>query len=259
VGKVFSPNSRANRDNEVIFLEALHKKLPVDTPQLVNTGEVSGWPYIIMEQLPGITLEEAWPELDKKNKLSLCQKIGEATFALHHLPIPLTIENNNTKFLDWYKGQRAIAATRQASNGLDNQWVDSIEPFLQSVDMNLDETTNFVLLHTELMRDHFLVIENEDGWQLSGLIDFEPSMAGPAEYDFASVGLFISQGEPEILRAFMEGYGLENPDFNWKNRMAAWALQHRYAHFPWYLSRLPEGIKITNSQEFAEYYYQWKS
>ncbi|WP_368396660.1 phosphotransferase [Streptomyces sclerotialus] len=36
------------------------------------------------------------------------------------------------------------------------------------------------LLHTEVMREHFLV--DPDGWRLTGLLDFEPAMIGDRAY-----------------------------------------------------------------------------
>jgi len=42
----------------------------------------------------------------------------------------------------------------------------------------------------------------------SGFVDFEPSMIGAPEYDFAAVGIFLSSGNPNALRSFL---GLRKP------------------------------------------------
>jgi hygromycin-B 7''-O-kinase len=98
-----------------------------------------------------------------------------------------------------------------------------------------------VLLHTEVMREHLLVVRDGAAWKLSGLFDFEPAMRGAREYEFASAGLFVGCGEPGIMRALLLGYGLAPADLDeaLSRRCLAHALLHRYSNLRWYLSRLP--------------------
>ena len=50
-----------------------------------------------------------------------------------------------------------------------------------------------VRLHPGVMRYHLLTAEGPEGtWRLSGLIDFEPTMHGAREYEFADVGVFAA-------------------------------------------------------------------
>jgi hypothetical protein len=67
--------------------------------------------------------------------------------------------------------------------------------------VSLDLPPRRVLLHTEIMREHLLVTPHADGWSLSGLFDFEPAMRGAREYEFASVGLFVSRGDAAFYLA----------------------------------------------------------
>jgi hygromycin-B 7''-O-kinase len=103
-----------------------------------------------------------------------------------------------------------------------------------------------VLLHTEVMREHLTV----DGGLLSGLFDFEPAMLGAAEYEFASVGLFVACGDARVLRRVLLAYGYAPTalDEALSCRFMAHALLHRYSHLRWYLQRIPADGAVTLEQ-----------
>ena len=91
------------------------------------------------------------------------------------------------------------------------------------------------------MREHLLVEHAATGWRLSGLFDFEPAMVGAPEYEFASVGLFLSCGDPRLLRRVLLSYGYAESalDERLEHRLLAYGLLHRYSNLPWFLKRVP--------------------
>ena len=91
------------------------------------------------------------------------------------------------------------------------------------------------------MREHLLVEPDGTGWRLSGLFDFEPAMRGAREYEFASIGLFVSGGDARALRCILRAYGYAEAQLDdaLQYRLMAMALLHRYSNLPWYLQRLP--------------------
>ncbi|MBN8510571.1 MAG: phosphotransferase, partial [Burkholderiales bacterium] len=140
---------------------------------------------------------------------------------------------------DFIARQRAEAVARHRARGLDAAWLDRIEPFLARWAPEAGGRT--VLLHTEVMREHLLVERDTAGWRCSGLIDFEPAMPGAPDYEFASVGLFVSGGERRLLHRLLRAYGHPglDRDTSLPMRLLALALLHRYGHLRWYLQRLP--------------------
>ena len=105
-----------------------------------------------------------------------------------------------------------------------------------------------MLLHTEVMRQHLLVTQGGDGrWRLSGLFDFEPAMHGAGEYEFASVGVFVSQGDRRFLRRVLTVYGYPAGELglDLARRLLAWALLHRYSNLASWLRRLPQPYRPT--------------
>jgi hygromycin-B 7''-O-kinase len=66
-------------------------------------------------------------------------------------------------------------------------------------------------------------------------------MRGAREYEFASVGLFVSCGDAGFLRRLLLAYGYRyhQLDDALPRRLLAYALLHRYSDLPWWLAQLP--------------------
>jgi hygromycin-B 7''-O-kinase len=246
VVKLFPPPFRRNRDNERDALAFLEHELPVATPALRAADDIDGWPYLVMGQLPGRRMDEVWPELARADRVRLARELGELIAALHALPV--ATEGQAFTQIVWrafIEERREQCAAHQANRGADPAWLARIPGFLASLE--LADARELVFLHTEVMPDHLLV--GSDG-HLSGLIDFEPSMLGAREYEFASVGLFFARGDRELLRATLAPGG-HQPDQALSLRLCGYALVHRYSHLAWYLERQPPGPRTTSFEALA--------
>lgn len=252
--KLCPPFAIEERDNESQVLRAIEGRLPIPTPRVHATGELDGWGYILMSRLEGESLAGAWPRIGPEDRLRFADALGESLAALHALRDPLSsnLPGSWRAFLD---GQRATCVERQRVRGLDAHWCDQIEGFLEGV--SLEKRGPDSLLHTEVMREHLLVRQGSKGWTLSGLFDFEPAMIGAPEYEFAAVGLFVSCGEPLILRRILIAYGYaENElDAELQNRFLAYTLLHRYSNLPWYLRRLPPPESARSLGDLAAHWW----
>lgn len=236
--KLYPPFDRAGFDAERLVLDVLEGRLPVPTPSVEAVGELEGWGYILMTQLEGVGLAAAWPEVSPDERERLAEAVGGMIAALHAVRDD-RLEPIRRDWPAFRREQAASAAERQRRRGLDEAWVEQIPDFLAGVP--LDDAPADTLLHTEIMREHLRVVRGPAGWCLSGLFDFEPAMVGAAGYEFASVGLFVSCGEPALLRRILLAAGTRaealTPDL--ERRLMAWALLHRYSHLGWYLRRMP--------------------
>lgn len=223
--KLFPAKAFAERDVEATALAAVHGKLPIPTPGVEAIGEHDGWGYVLMQRLHGESLATAWPRLDQATRLRLSAQVGEMLAALHALAPPALGPDDWDAFV---AAQVASAADRQRAKGLDEAWVAQIPAFLATLDFAAPRR---VLLHTEIMREHLLL---DDG-KLSGLLDFEPAMVGAPEYDLPAIGVFVTGGEPGLMRALRAAYGASPaPEL-----ALGHALVHRYSHLKWYLERIP--------------------
>lgn len=237
--KLYPSEDALHAEVEARVLAFVDARLPVPTPHAFAVGEEDGWRYLLMSRLRGRRLVEAWPELDAQDRDRIAEQTGSALAALHALDsAPLAaLEPEWDSFV---AQQRVSAAERQRERGLAPQWVEQIDAFLDT--WLPAAPPRRALLHTEVMREHLMVDGASGSFALSGLFDFEPAMLGDPDYEFASVGIFVSCGDAGLLRRLLLAYGRSAAELDGDAlacRPMAHALLHRYGNLRWYLERLP--------------------
>ncbi|MEV4041149.1 phosphotransferase family protein [Streptomyces umbrinus] len=240
VVKLFPAFEEIDARREERVLSHVYGRLPVPTPQVYSAGAYkNGWSFVLMSRLPGESLADAWPRIPAAEQDRIVTEAGETLAALHALnPAPLASSIGPSDWGLFVDSQRANAVDQQREAGLSDTWLEQIPWFLSSVP--LAPPARRVLLHTEFMRQHLTVDPN--GWRLTGLFDFEPAMIGDPAYDFVSVGLFISCGDPRLLKRFYEAYGCPPID---PRTLMAYTLLHVYSNLPGYMSMLPKPPEPT--------------
>lgn len=237
--KLFPAAEREHFDTERRALGFLHGKLPIATPDLLAHGEDGPWLWLLMSRIRGAPLADVWTQLDVAARERVMRQAGEALAALHALPLHgLPLDGLNAAATPWAEfiaDRHAHCVQRQRDAGLAEPWLERIAHWLDAHPPPFEGRV--ALLHTEVMREHLFAVQHDGSWQLSGLIDFEPSMLGPPAYEFASVGVFLSAGDPGLLAAVLQGYGLR-PDRTWREQVFTCLLLHRYSRLRWYLDRL---------------------
>ena len=82
-------------------------------------------------------------------------------------------------------------------------------------------------------------------------------MVGHTEYEFCAVGIFITQGNPRLLRLFLSAYGYTTaaltPAFS--RRMMALLLLHRYSNLRWFRNRAAGMAEMANLQQMEQYWF----
>jgi hygromycin-B 7''-O-kinase len=229
---------------EAGVLKALSESLPIPTPRLHAEGRSDGWGYLLMSRLPGVKLDSVWEHIAAADRDRLAHHLGEVIAAFHQVTppgIPMWWPEDWPAFV---AGQRARCVREQGELGLPQTWLEQYPEFLDRVPLRVGSP---VLLHTEIMRQHLLVTETSAGWRFSGLFDFEAAMCGSSEYEFAAVGVFVSQGDSRFLRRVLTAYGYPASALgaDLSRRLLAWALLHRYSNLASYLRRLPEPTRPT--------------
>jgi hygromycin-B 7''-O-kinase len=237
--KLYPPVYVDECQTEAAVLSAITGRLPIPTPRVEVVGEHAGWSYVLMDRLRGESLATMWPRIGEHDRERLLAALGEALAALHAIRDPVLATLPPPDWATFVAAQRASAVERQRDKGLATAWLAQIPAFLETVP--LEVPAQRVLLHTEVMREHLLVRERARGWELSGLFDFEPAMCGAAEYELASVGVFVSSGDPRLLRTLLLAYGYRDDSLDeaFARRILAYAIAHRYSDLRWYLERLP--------------------
>lgn len=242
--KLFPPVNVAGCHVEAGVLTALNGTLPTPTPRVHAVGEHDGWGYVLMSRLPGVPLESVWDRATGAERDRLAAQLGETLAALHEAQPPVIDQWWPGDWSVFVAGQRAQCVAEQQGRGLAPAWAAQIPGFLDGVELAPGPP---VLLHTEVMREHLLVTQQSGSWRLSGLFDFEPAMRGAREYEFAAVGVFVSQGDARFLRRALTAYGYSSDelDHELRRRLLAWAILHRYSNLASYLRRLPAPDRPT--------------
>ena len=254
--KVFSPKDGDFHKTETVFLAGLHGRLPFTTPELVESGRWEGLPYIIMEHLPGVPLDRLWDDLPSTERHGILERLGEGIRCLHSLPVELLggAPFEWDAFIDHQV--EALTANHRAF-GLEERWVEMLASYLDTCPIDPHDPTRIGPLHTELVPEHVFVTGHAGRRTISGLIDFEPSMVGHAEYEFAAVGVFLSRGDREALRRFLTAYGHCSRDLNRElsRRMMGFLLLHRYANLKWFMTFLPPQSGFARLEDLEQFWF----
>ncbi len=229
VVKMMAPHDPSLSDAELASLRTLHGALPIPTPEVLDTGELEGWRWILMTRLKGRELVDVWPGLSQGERLSLATQVGEGLGVLHSIEAPPEVER-----VDWeaWRSERisSLVAT-QRRRGCPGALLEGLEEYVRDSDTSAGRAA---WLHTEVMLEHLLISETSSGWRLSGLFDFEPSWVGPVHYEFVSVGLFVSAGDSAILAEILRASGTTVSP----RRLFALMTLHRYCNLAWFHQRL---------------------
>jgi hygromycin-B 7''-O-kinase len=239
--KLYPPCYAGERDHERAVLERLRGALPCATPEVLSSGEVEAWRYVLMTRVRGRPLDENWTELRPADRLRLAAQVGAALAALHRVDAP-GLADPVAPWDGFIREQARRCVELQRGRGLDERWLEQIPDFLREVGLPTADPP--ALLHTEIMRTHVFAERAGDGcWSVSGLVDFEPAMRGATDYEFASVGLFLTRGSGAALRSLLLAYGLREADLGLplQRRFLVCTLLHRYSNLAAYLELLPPG------------------
>jgi hygromycin-B 7''-O-kinase len=209
--KVVGPKWRIEYVREIAGLEHVSGRLPVATPEIVATGEIEGWPYLLMRRVPGVSLREAWAEVPPARKLVVAATIGETLARLHALDTDGldVIDLNWGTFLE-ERAHRVVADQRK--RGAPEEWLERIPDYV-AARLPLLEARK-VFLHADLHCDHVFLEETPEGWSVSGVIDFADARLGGPEYEFAAPGVWIVRDHPRPRRQMLLSYGYAEADLD---------------------------------------------
>lgn len=254
--KVFSPEDIDFARTETVFLAHLYGKLPIHTPELVASGHWGIYPYIIMEQLEGMPLSRIWNRLSAGEHRDIIERLAVAVHAMHTLPSRFLVK---TPF-QWHpfiEHQEKALLDNHRSYGLSRPWLDQLLDYMGTCRLDLHDPARLAPLHTELMLEHIFIKKSGTRWVLSGLIDFEPSMIGRIEYEFCSVGLFLTQGDKDLFHTFLSSYGYPEAELTDELSRSVMGLMllHRYSNLKWFLTFLPEDAQFTELRHLEQYWY----
>ena len=250
VVKIFAP-FRENYLRETSALQFTHGKLSIETPELISTGEIEGWPYLVMTQLAGRASREVWESIGLRDRLEIVTSLGGAMRELHEAEAPLEQPALNRDWHGFVERQARLSVERQRACGANPEWLESLPAYLATRLELLTANHEQVFLHGDIHAGNLLLDERNGRWHITGLIDFGDSLCGFHEYEFVAPGVLMVQGSRELQRAMLLAYGYREAqlDLTLRARLMLLTVLYECSDLRKYALRLaPEASRLTLDQ-----------
>ncbi len=246
--KIFAP-LRDNYMREVSALEfAATAKLSVETPEVLHTGELEGWSYLVIRQLPGEASRETWARVGQRDRLEIISLLGVAMRELHAHAAPLSQPSLNRDWCGFINRQARESVERQRACNASLEWLESLPAYIAARLELLPTDYKPVMLHGDIHAGNVLLAQVNGRWRVTGLIDFGDSLCGFHEYEFVAPGVLMAQGDCELQRAMLRAYGYAESQLNstLRARLMLLTILYECSDLRKYALRLaPEAVYLT--------------
>ncbi len=234
--KLFVPPWVEDAYPERVALAALRGHATIAVPQLIGQGELEGWPYLVLTTVPGRSLETVWPALSPADRQHIMHQLGALMRQLHALDVT-KVEGLASDWSGFLSQQFRLCLDNQAQAGASAAWLEQIHSFLANLPPLAGNGSPSALLHSDITCEHVYLQQQEDTWQISGLIDWGDAMIGDPLYDFVAPAL-ITRDDPAVWRALLQGYGFQPARWSADRaaELLAYALLHRYVRLTDFLA-----------------------
>lgn len=246
VVKIFAP-FRQSYSRETTALEFAQGKFSIPTPELVCTGEIDGWSYLVMTQLAGRASREMWAMVGPRDRLEIISHLGVAMWELHAHAAPLqtALDRDWRAFLE---RQARESVERQRACGANPTWLESLPGYITARMKLLAMNQRQVFLHGDIHAGNLLLAEKGGRWRITGLVDFGDSLCGFHEYEFVAPGMLMVQGNRELQRALLLAYSYEETqlDSDLRARLMLLTVLYECSDLRKYALRLaPEAVHLS--------------
>lgn len=194
----------------------LYLPAEVKAPIAVAAGPASWGEWAVTVRIPGQELSGVWAGLTDRGRQRAVTELGQALEALHGVEAPSQVSAGNPDRCPHpLPVSRLLRLLADASDlpGVDRAVFTDAAERLAEVAPFLDDDSS-TLIHGDLHLEN--VLATDDG-QITGLLDFEWSRAGPPDLDLDV--LLHSLSEPELHHSTAAADGLTRSDFD---RFVGW-------------------------------------
>jgi hygromycin-B 7''-O-kinase len=245
--KIYGP-FRAGYSREKAALQFAYGKLGIETPVIVQSGELDGLPYLVMTQLAGVPMREVWASIEMSNRIEVVSRLGAALRELHSLPVTRCDAALRRDWHGFVERQAKMAVQRQRTCGANPEWLERLPAYIAERLNLLPNDAESVLLHGDVHPGNVLLTDSGGRWRITGLFDFADSMIGFSEYEFVAPGVLMVQGNRELQRVLLLAYGYDEAQLDASLRACLMLLTVLYecSDLRKYALRLrPEAIHLT--------------
>jgi len=231
VVKIYAPMCIGDFELERVLHPLLTRRPEIGAPVLLAEGalgEAGAWPYVVLSFLSGEPIREVREELPRRDLIAIARDLGHRVRALHSIPRtawgplgameaawPTTARRYLHQNLDKLRNRRVLPRT------LLDAIPSFVHPFLEAED-------ELLLVSGDVTEDHVLLVEDDQGWSISGLIDFADALIAPRAYEWVALWFSALRRDAGALRAFTEGYGDLTADTTFYRAAMAFTFLHEF-------------------------------
>jgi hygromycin-B 7''-O-kinase len=245
--KIYAP-FRRGFERELAALQFARGKMSIAAPEVLQVGEFENFKYLVMTAMTGVASREVWEKIELRDKFAVISRLSTAMRELNSHYAPAELKNCTENWQQFVCRQAEESVERQRACGANPECLESLPAFLAERLKLLpgDEQTTF--LHGDIHAGNLLLVPANDGWQISGLIDFADSRTGFHEYELLAPGVLMTQGNRELQREMLSAYGYKAADLdeNLRARLMLLLVLYECSNLRKYALRLaPEAIDFT--------------
>jgi hygromycin-B 7''-O-kinase len=229
--KIYPPMLRHQFVSERACLSQLYGRLSIAIPEIVLEGERDRWPYLVMTRLTGVGGNEIWSELAEDEKERVLYQLGELIAEVQRAPVG-GLSGLEPRWEQFIPRQIEGCRARHERLGLPRNYLDELEDFIRGAARLIPMKPSEVILTGEYNQENLFLVNESEGWRLSGLIDFGDVMTGWGEYDLMGPSTFMTAGMPGRVASLFRGFGYSSGEINpaLGRRLMALCLLHRFSN-----------------------------
>lgn len=170
-------------------------------------------PWLIQKLVPGVPFSEGAVLMSPRDRLDIWRQLGLLLRRLHDLGMPwFGTPDGRQRFSDWFSMMNADARgllDDARRFRIDKAPFRDLQEEIETSAAVLADITTPALVHSDLDPRHVFVQQGIDGWEISGVIDWEYARyADPMSESIVVAVLARPAGDPE-REAFLAGYALD--------------------------------------------------
>jgi len=226
VVKIYTPKKNGfNRERTA--LESAKGWTSLRIPYVVDAGEIEGFEYVIIDQLPGrVMLRSEWLTQERGAQVGLLTHLAYGLKELH------SHEADDIHF-DWREFieiQVESVMERQREAGGNPEWLESLPKYVETYLPLLPMRPRPVFMHGDVHFGNLKVSSDRERPIITGLFDLADSLKGFHEYEFVAIGVLMIQGQGDLQREFFRAYGYKDTDMDEEMRRRLMLLTILYEH-----------------------------
>lgn len=204
---VFKYYYRENACNNEIYTLKLLEDTDLPVAKLIDHGMIGDSnEWILLSFIKGVPFSKHFRSIDEESRKSIFIEMGEILSKIHQIPVEEVLFAGEANYRD---------ALEKSLNGYvsDIKKMKKDVPIVQIALKYLNESMEIFetavdgcYCHRDYDGRNVLILRNEEGWSISGVLDFEKSMYWDRSYDFTFMFINHFYEHPEYTKYFVEGY-----------------------------------------------------